>query len=50
MQIRILIVFDADPDFHLMWILMEIQVSKMIQIYSDADPDANPDTQHCRWH
>jgi hypothetical protein len=32
-----------------MWILMEIQVTKIIQIHADADPDANPDTQHCRW-
>jgi hypothetical protein len=34
---------DADPDFYLMG--MRIQVTKMMRIH--ADPDADLDTQHC---
>ncbi len=33
--------FDADPDFYLMRIRMLIQVTKMMQIHADPDP------QHC---
>jgi hypothetical protein len=35
--------FDADPDFYLM--RMRIQVTKMKGIH--ADPDADSDPQHC---
>ncbi len=41
MRIRIqLIIFDADPDFYLMRmrIRMRIQVTKMMRIFADPDP------------
>jgi hypothetical protein len=38
-------VFYADPDFSLMQMLfrMRIQVTKMVRIHADPDPDAVPD-------
>jgi hypothetical protein len=40
--------FDADPDFLLMWlrILMQIQVTKMMRIHADPDPQNCLPSQH----